>query len=383
LAEHEKGLAYAEAAQQAMARAGDSAGAQLRMKLLSSEGTVHYAKGDYPEVARLFGEAVALGRRTLAPDHPDLATALQNLAAVYYAQGKYAAAVGTGRDALAIREQNDGPDHPDVAMGLGNLAAALAGQGKLGESRATHERALAIRQTSLGAEHPLVASSLSNLGVTLHRLGDYEESARRHRSALQIRKEVFGDEHPKVALSHLNLGSALRQLGDLDGARESLGVALAMRRKTLGEKHPDVALAVHNLAEVERLAHKTTAAIELFEESLAIYASSSLSGDHPRLAYPLTGLGLALLDNKSTGHAVKALERALTIRTKADAAPALRAITRFGLARALWQRGRRSDRRRSLDLARAAQADYREYGQTRGNAPSAAKSVEQWIEQRL
>jgi hypothetical protein len=50
-----------------------------------------------------------------------LNSSLNNLATLYYEQGQYAQAEPLHRRALAIREKALGPDHPDVATTLNNL----------------------------------------------------------------------------------------------------------------------------------------------------------------------------------------------------------------------------------------------------------------------
>ncbi len=51
-----------------------------------------------------------------------MATSLNNLAVLYKAQGKYAEAEPLYKRALRIDERALGPDHPDVATDLNNLA---------------------------------------------------------------------------------------------------------------------------------------------------------------------------------------------------------------------------------------------------------------------
>jgi hypothetical protein len=55
--------------------------------------------------------------------------------------------------ALAIAEATHGPDHPEVATRLNNLAMILQVLGRPGEARPLAERALAIRRTR-EAGHP-------------------------------------------------------------------------------------------------------------------------------------------------------------------------------------------------------------------------------------
>jgi len=61
----------------------------------------------------------------LGPEHPQVATDLNNLADVYYVQGRYADAEPRYQHALALREKALGPEHPDVAQTRNNYVALL------------------------------------------------------------------------------------------------------------------------------------------------------------------------------------------------------------------------------------------------------------------
>ncbi|CAN0113270.1 unnamed protein product, partial [Ectocarpus sp. 12 AP-2014] len=66
-----------------------------------------------------------------------------------------------------IREKALGPDHPDVASCLNNLAGLRQSQGKYDEAEPLYIRAVAIREKALGPDHPDVASCLNNLADLL------------------------------------------------------------------------------------------------------------------------------------------------------------------------------------------------------------------------
>ena len=70
----------------------------------------------------LYQRSLAIFEKALGPEHPDVATVLNNLAELYRAQGKYAEAEPLYKRALAIREIALGPEHPDVAQSLTSLA---------------------------------------------------------------------------------------------------------------------------------------------------------------------------------------------------------------------------------------------------------------------
>jgi tetratricopeptide (TPR) repeat protein len=74
-----------------------------------------------------------------------VAKSLSGLALLYKAQGNYAEAEPLFQRSLAIREQALGPEHPDVATSLENYAALLRETGRADEAAEMEARAKAIR----------------------------------------------------------------------------------------------------------------------------------------------------------------------------------------------------------------------------------------------
>jgi len=125
----------------------------------------------------------------LGPEHPDVATSLNNLAELLRAQGKYAEAEPLSRRVLAIYEKALGHEHPRVAEGQNNLAALLDAQGKHAEAKPMFRRALATCERALGPKHPGVAEVLENLAKLYDQTGRSEEAKKLEERAKQIRAE--------------------------------------------------------------------------------------------------------------------------------------------------------------------------------------------------
>jgi len=81
-------------------------------------------------------------------------------------QGNYAAAEPLFQRALAIWETGLGLEHPNVASALNNLGTLLEAQEKYVEAQPLLQRALAIRIKALGPEHPDVATVLNNMAAS-------------------------------------------------------------------------------------------------------------------------------------------------------------------------------------------------------------------------
>ena len=78
--------------------------------------------------------------------------------------------------ALAIRERALGPEHPDVASSLNNLGNAFYHRGRHAEARPVYERALAIRESAFGQNSPDVAVTITNLASVYDEFGRYVEA---------------------------------------------------------------------------------------------------------------------------------------------------------------------------------------------------------------
>ena len=81
-----------------------------------------------------------------------------------------------------------GPQHPDLATALGNLALVYRDQGKFAQAERLYRRALAIRERSLGADHVLVADSLDALAETLRSNAQQVEAQELRKRAKNIRE---------------------------------------------------------------------------------------------------------------------------------------------------------------------------------------------------
>ncbi len=96
---------------------------------------------------------------------------------------------------LRLSEQEFGPDHPDVATDLNNLAKVYRFQGRYAEAEPLLKRALAIFEKALGPEHPDVATSLENYAVLLRKTGRGAEATLLEARARSIRAK-HGKENP-------------------------------------------------------------------------------------------------------------------------------------------------------------------------------------------
>jgi len=217
-------------------------------KQLDQQAANLYPKGKYREAVALAERALALREKALGPNHPDVATNLNNLAEVYRVQGAYGKAEPLLVRATDIREKALGPSHPDIAQSLNDLAELYLAQGAYNKAEPLLARALDIREKALGPSHPEVAQSLNNLAELYRAQGAYSKAEPLLVRALDIREKTLGPGHPEVAQSLNNLAALYREQGAYAKAEPLLVRALDIREKALGPMHPDVATNLNNLA---------------------------------------------------------------------------------------------------------------------------------------
>jgi tetratricopeptide (TPR) repeat protein len=115
--------------------------------------TVHYAGvisdiahwltyiANYATALPLYERTLSIREKVLGPEHPDVATTLNNLAALYQSMGNYTEPLPLYKRALSIFEKVLGPEHPDVATTLNNLATLYQSMGNYTEALPLYTRA--------------------------------------------------------------------------------------------------------------------------------------------------------------------------------------------------------------------------------------------------
>ncbi len=112
--------------------------------ILNQEAVDLYDKGQYGRAVIVAKKALEIAEKNVDPNHPTVATVLNNLAFLYRTQGQYTLAEPLYKRALAIREQALGPDHPDVANTLNNLAFLYRAMKRDREAAILEQRAARI-----------------------------------------------------------------------------------------------------------------------------------------------------------------------------------------------------------------------------------------------
>ena len=157
---------------------------------LNKQSTALYEQGDLEKAEETIKKALELAERTYGPEHPNVATSLNNLATLYLRQKRFQEVLPLIQGALAIRENHFGYDHPSVAVSLGNLAAYYRAGGLTSVAEPLFRKALLMIIKDVGPEHPMTAQGLNNLASVLMDQQRYDEAEPLFHRALKIQQNT-------------------------------------------------------------------------------------------------------------------------------------------------------------------------------------------------
>lgn len=221
---------------------------ETRAALMETMGRVYRSLGFYDQAQSLLEESLRIRRRTLGPDHLDVAESELNLALVFQCLERSDESEALTRKALETYRRHGGTVTPEYAAGLNNLGGILEERGEHAAAEVLFREALRLKQGIPGAGEE-VARAYNNLGQVLYGRGDLAAAEPYLRQGLAMRRRLLGSEpHPDLANSLNNLASLLEAKKDRAGAETLYREVLAMRRKLYGDHHSKVARSLSNLA---------------------------------------------------------------------------------------------------------------------------------------
>ena len=283
---------------------------------LNNLALLYHHLGQHAEAERLYKDSLRITETAHGRDHPSIATPLNNLAGLYENQGRYAEAESLYKRSLQIREVALGRNHPSVATTLSNLGALHQSQGRHSEAEASYKRSLRIRETALGNDHADTGSSVGNLAALYQDLVRYADAEPLYRRALRIEEAALGRDHPSVATSLNNFAGLYEAQGRYAEAEPLYQRSLAIRERALGSSHQVVGDSLNNLAGLYNKLGRDADAEPLYERALSVL-EKSLGPDHPSVGTVVNNLGLLYSDHGRHADAERLLRRGLAISEKA------------------------------------------------------------------
>lgn len=245
-----------------------------------NQGTLNWARGEFPEAARELDIALTFGREQ---EDPTLAIrALNNLGLVRLELGELDAAAGCLAEAVALGEGSLSGMHRGSI--LNNLGIAHLERGNLKQAREAFLTSLAANREAQSVRGAGIAEN--NLGTVARALGDLVEATAHFETALDVARRVDARSEEVNAL--VGLASVHRDAGRTSQATQYAQTALATARA-----------AGHRRSEMDALIELGAARLATGEALLALGTYEIAWRGAVELGYrraeieALTGLALA------------------------------------------------------------------------------------------
>lgn len=189
------------------------------------------ALGRWEESERWEALARALLRR-MGPGHDRIAAWFhQDRGVVLQRRGDYASAFVEIELGLSLKRKSLPPNHPDLARSLRELALLDIELDKGGPALVAVEQALAIDRAAYGSNGPHLWDSMDDRGEVLEFLHRYPEAERDLRSSIDLAVTFVGTDHPWTAYPLTALGKTLVAEGKYREAASVLEKALRIRER--------------------------------------------------------------------------------------------------------------------------------------------------------
>ena len=203
------------------------------------------------EIARAYGGAKGEASRGLEPAKVET-DALRNLGAIATEERDGKTAEANARERLVLLRAQYPGAHPEIASALNDLATAQVLTEDFAGAEKSYVEALEMSTALLGGEHPEVASIRENLGGVYLRNGRLDETARILEEVLAARRKALGDDSEPVARTLTNTAFVYMKAGNDEAAERTYREAVERLGKKLGPEHADVGLALACMGDVLR-----------------------------------------------------------------------------------------------------------------------------------
>ncbi len=265
------------------------------------------------EAEQLVRQGLEIDRRKLAAKDSAIPRAMTALGRVLEERGAYDEAIRTLNEAVSA--QPAGAATADLAASLLELANTHFYAGHFEISDALNRRLLGIHRRLYGDRHPLVAEDLINLGAIQVEKANYREAERLDREALEIVEAWYGKDHPKTASSLTLIGRSLVYQDRYDEARGLLQQALAIQERVYGNVHPRIASALNELGNAAARQGQYDAAERYFTRMIEIYRAV-YGENHYLLATAQSNLASVYLARNEYARAEKLYRKVIALYTR-------------------------------------------------------------------
>ncbi|MCA9696755.1 MAG: tetratricopeptide repeat protein, partial [Myxococcales bacterium] len=185
---------------------GPGSAAAARAELAA--GRLALLQGDLDGAEQAFTRAAGPG---VSPYH--LPDAQEALGVIAFYRGDYRGSIAAYQRALALRRRQVGDDHPELAILHSNLGESFAALQEYDEALAAFDRSLTLLERSLPADHPDLALPLKGRGQVRLALGSPALAAVDLERALSLHTQHPGEPLERADVE-FSLALALAALGE-------------------------------------------------------------------------------------------------------------------------------------------------------------------------
>ncbi len=196
--------------------------------VLANLGNIQRKLGDRDSARKSLKRAIELAQKGNEP-HPEMTTAMTNLAIVSIEEKQYATATEMFTQVLDASRSKFEPGHPRIAIAIHNVGESLLYEEKYEEANVRLLEAKAAKAQAFGTDHPTYASTLFSLGVLAQKTGKSAQAIKNFKAALKIYSKR-GDGHPRTLACLRELGFIHESNGSAQKAIDYLQRVIAARR---------------------------------------------------------------------------------------------------------------------------------------------------------
>ncbi|MEW6348914.1 MAG: CHAT domain-containing protein [Thermodesulfobacteriota bacterium] len=243
---------------------------------LNMQVAKHYFAGDDAKALSAAQTALKAAESRFGPDHPFVASALNDLGALHKARGDYSTAEKCYSGAVAILEKAADAPPSAVAHPMTGLADVLLAQGKYSEAAGLYERAIQSLKKNPPKDETLIAHPILGFAETLVRQGKHPEAEARYREALDIMDKARRSQDPVMVAPLSDLAEVCRLQKKYRDAEAALTRAVAILDKDPKTNKTDVARTAGALVALYHEQGKTAQAKNMEKKVLAAAGGDGL-----------------------------------------------------------------------------------------------------------
>lgn len=276
-------------------------------------------RGEKVTAKAMYEKALAMGKSTLGPYHPEVAQTLCMLGRLHYELEDLDASLEYYTEGLNIEKSLLSYGYePQILDTLASIAQIHRQRQDSLAAFLAYAEMYALQVQLHGPNDLALSTTLSNMGLMEYQLKAYSAAFVLYQAALCIQRDHYpSDEHLCIASTLNSIGLVLFNKGDLDLAKDCFTQSLAIRTKLLGPNHHEVAVLWYNIGTVFLKSGFEDHAVRFYRETLRIERDSP-DHTHPDVIVILTlnYLGLVCQERGDIDEALEYFSEALALERK-------------------------------------------------------------------